>query len=463
MEGCKIDGNNILEVYDTICELAEDRRKNPRPALIECITFRMRGHEEASGTKYVPEELMTTWAKKDPVNNFEQFLLNEGVLHPDLIEAIRSELKNYVNSEVEAGYAEGEVSSTIEHELADVYAPAPYPDTNSHTTNEALLGKPATERRFVEAISNALDMAMQNYPNLILMGQDIAEYGGVFKITDGFVQRYGKQRVRNTTLCESAILGIALGLSIKGFKSMVEMQFADFVSSGFNQIVNNLAKSYYRWGQNADVVIRMPTGGTVGAGPYHSQSNEGWFFQVPGLKIVYPATPTDAKGLLLAALADPNPVLYFEHKALYRSLSEPVADDYFTFEVGKARVAQTGNDISIITYGLGVHWALKTLAAHPNISADVIDLRWLAPLDTEAIFASVRKTGKAIVLHEANLTGNVGAEIAALINQHCFEFLDAPVVRCAAIDTPIPFAPALENLYMPNQRFADELQQLWAY
>ncbi|MCL4141028.1 UNVERIFIED_CONTAM: hypothetical protein GTU68_022459 [Idotea baltica] len=317
--------------------------------------------------------------------------------------------------------------------------------------------------RFVDALHDGLHEAMIKHDDLILMGQDIADYGGVFKITDGFLKEFGKDRVRNTPLCESAILGIALGLSIKGMKAMVEMQFADFVTCGFNQIINNLSKSHYRWGQNADVVVRMPTGGTLAAGPFHSQSNEAWFFHSPGLKIVYPSNPTDAKGLLLAALADPNPVMFFEHKALYRSMSEEVPTGYYTTEIGKANLQQTGEDISIITYGLGVKWAQDYLTAYPDVSADLLDLRSLMPLDKEAIFESVRKTGKAIVLHEDSITGGIGGEIVALIVEHCFERLDAPVKRCGALDTPVPFAPALEENYMPVNRFETAMEELLGY
>jgi len=456
MEGIQIDGNNLLEVYHTITTLAQSMRQNPRPILIEALTFRMRGHEEASGTKYVPQHLMDEWAKKDPVTNYENYLLAEGILTPDMVKQVETDINKRINADLKAAYAQPEVTPDTPTELADVYKPHTPAILTPKTDAQ-------TNKRFVEAISDGLRQAMELYPNLALMGQDIAEYGGVFKITEGFVDSFGKARVRNTPLCESAILGIALGMSVKGYKSMVEMQFADFVTCGFNQIINNLSKSHYRWGQNADVVVRMPTGAGVGAGPFHSQSNEAWFFHSPGIKIVYPSNPYDAKGLLIAAIDDPNPVMYFEHKALYRSINALIPDEPYTVPIGKAATVQTGNHLSIITYGMGVHWALKALKDFPHISADVIDLRTLLPLDTETVFDSVRKTGKALLLHEDSLTGGIGAELSALIAQHCFEYLDAPPVRCGALDTPVPFAIPLEQNYLPEQRFRATLQKFWEY
>lgn len=456
MEGIQIDGNNLLEVYHTISTLARSMRQNPRPVLIEALTFRMRGHEEASGTKYVPQQLMDEWAKKDPVTNYENYLLSEGILTPEAQKQTEAAINKKINAELKAAYAQPEVIPHTNAELQDVYKPYTPAILTPKTGAQ-------TDKRFVEAISDGMRQAMQLHPNLVLMGQDIAGYGGVFKITEGFVAQFGKDRVRNTPLCESAILGIALGMSIKGYKTMVEMQFADFVTCGFNQIINNLCKSHYRWGQNADVVVRMPTGAGVGAGPFHSQSNEAWFFHSPGMKIVYPSNPYDAKGLLLAAFDDPNPVMYFEHKALYRSIHAAIPDEPYTVPIGKAAVVKEGTDLSIITYGMGVHWALKALADFPHLNAEVVDLRTLLPLDTETIYQTVRKTGKALVLHEDSLTGGIGGEIAALVGQHCFEYLDAPVVRCGALDTPVPFAIPLEKNYLPEERFRQALQQLWQY
>jgi len=455
IEGVSIDGNNVLKVYETIKNLAESIRENPRPVILECVTFRMRGHEEASGTKYVPKELFDIWGRKDPVNTFERFLVGEGVLTEELIEEKRAAIKKEIDLGLETAFAEQNPKPDTQKELSELFSPY---------TAEASKGQGnTTHMRLIDAISNGLKLAMQKHPNLVLMGQDIADYGGVFKITEGFVEAFGKERVRNTPLCESAILGAGFGLSINGYKAMVEMQFADFVSEGMTQIVNNLAKSYYRWGQNADVVVRMPTGAGVAAGPFHSQSNEAWFFKTPGLKIAYPAFPGDAKALLLTAFEDPNPVIYFEHKALYRSISEDVSDDYYTLPFGKARLVKEGDEITIVTYGLGVHWALEILNEHPEIKADLIDLRTLAPLDVETIYASAKKTGKVIVMHEDTLTGGIGGEIASLITENCFEYLDAPVMREGSLDTPVPMNVDLEHNFLPKERFKEKLFKLWKY
>jgi len=458
MEGVQIDGNNILAVYDTIKGIRDYCIREQRPYLVECMTFRMRGHEEASGTKYVPKELFEEWGKKDPVLNYELFLLKEGVLDSDESKKIREEIKQQIESELQVGFNARPISVNAEIELRDVYAPH---QANSQLRTSNL--EPQTERRFIDAIKEGMRQSMEAHSNLVLMGQDIAEYGGAFKITEGFVNEFGKNRVRNTPLCESAIIGAALGLSLEGFKSMVEMQFADFVSVGFNQIVNNLAKIYYRWGQPADVVIRMPTGAGVGAGPFHSQSNEAWFTHVPGLKVVYPSTPADAKGLLIAAFNDPNPVMYFEHKALYRSVSGMVPNDYYEVEIGKARVVQEGDDITIITYGAGVHWAEDYAAEHPEVSIYILDLRTLLPLDYNAIKESVRATGKVLMFHEDTLTGGIGGEVAAWIAEHCFELLDAPVMRCASLDTPVPFSIELENNFLGRARLGEAIDNLLSY
>ena len=456
IEALSIDGNNILEVVDTLDKALKKVRKSGKPILIEANTFRMRGHEEASGTKYVPKELMEYWAQKDPIENYEKFLLDEKVLSAEQLDSIKKEIKNNINKAVDTAYQEEPIAGDIQRELADIYTPYDQEVIVPQAENRS-------EKRFVDAISDGLKQSMERYPELVLMGQDIGDYGGVFKITEGFIDQFGRERVRNTPLCESAIVGTGLGLSIKGMKAMVEMQFADFVTCGFNQIINNLAKSHYRWGQNADVVVRMPTGAGVGAGPYHSQSNEAWFFHTPGLKIVYPSNPYDAKGLLNAAIEDPNPYLYFEHKALYRSLTEEVPDDYYTIEIGKARTVRTGEDISIVTYGMGVHWAEKTLDKYPQISADLIDLRTLLPWDYEAVQSSVEKTGKVIILHEDCQTGGIGAEIASWISENCFRMLDAPVHRVGSLDTPVPFAGALEADFLPVSRFEEKLIALNEY
>lgn len=456
IEGISIDGNNVLKVYETIKNLAESIRENPRPVLLECVTFRMRGHEEASGTKYIPKELFDIWGRKDPVNTFEKFLIDEGVLTEDMIEGIRAEIKHTIESGLEQSETEKLPPPNTQKELSDMYMPCTIEDSSKHDGAK-------TNKRLIDAISDGMRLAMRKHPNLVLMGQDIADYGGVFKITEGFVEEFGKGRVRNTPLCESAILGTGFGLSINKHKAMVEMQFADFVTEGMTQIINNLAKSHYRWGQNADVVVRMPTGAGVAAGPFHSQSNEAWFFKTPGLKIAYPAFPSDAKGLLLAAFEDPNPVMFFEHKGLYRSINEDVLDEYYTIPFGKARLVKEGKSVTIVTYGLGVHWAIELLEAHPEISADLIDLRTLAPLDTEAIFTSVKKTGRAFILHEDTLTGGIGGELSALITEHCFEYLDAPVMREGSLDTPVPMNADLEINFLPKERFKEKLMKLINY
>ena len=455
MESHIIDGNNILEVYTKISEIPKSIRENPRPVLIEFKTFRMRGHEEASGTKYVPQDLMDEWAKKDPIENYQEFLKNEGILTDEEELRIKEDIVSEINSNLDIAYSENPIKPSLSDELNDVYKYFEYEHfKESENTNEL---------RFVDAISEGLKQSMQRHEDLVIMGQDVAEYGGVFKITDGFVEAFGNDRVRNTPICESAIIETAMGLSIAGIKSVVELQFSDFVTSGFNPVVNYLAKSHYRWNQNADVVLRMPCGAGVAAGPFHSQTNEAWFTKTTGLKVVYPAFPLDAKGMLATAINDPNPVLFFEHKALYRSIRQDVPSDYYTIPFGKAALLKEGTDITIISYGAAVHWALNTLEAHPNISADVIDLRSLQPLDTEAIYNSVKKTGKAIILQEDSLFGGIASDISSLIMEHCFEYLDAPVKRVASLDTPIPFINQLEEQYLSKGRFENELLSLLEY
>ena len=452
MEAYQVDGNNILDVYNKAVELTESMRNAPRPILLECMTFRMRGHEEASGTKYVPPHLFEEWKQKDPIDNFQQYLVNEGILNEQSIEQIYDELKQGMDDDLAEVFAEPEIIADEQEELNDVYA---------EYTQEIIA--PATssmsDKRLVDAISDGLKQSMERHSNTVLMGQDVAEYGGVFKISDNFYKLFGKERVRNTPITESSILGAGYGLAIKKYKAIVEMQFADFVTCGFNQIVNNLAKSHYRWAQAADVVVRMPTGAGVGAGPFHSQSTEAWFFHVPGLKIIYPSNPADAKGLLCAAINDPNPVMFFEHKGLYRSIEGQVPDDYYTIEIGKASIAASGNDLSIITYGWGVHWALE-ICSQLNINAEIIDLRTLLPWDKEAVKTAVEKTGKVLVLHEDTMTGGIGAEIAAWISEHCFKSLDAPVKRVASLDMPVPLAKDLEDHFLAKNRLKDALQEL---
>jgi 2-oxoisovalerate dehydrogenase E1 component len=481
IDGVKIDGNNILGVYDTIKGVKQYCLEYQRPYLVECATFRMRGHEEASGTKYVPPYLFEVWEMKDPIKNFEQFLLQKHVITKESMEAIHQDLKEYIDVECSIGFNAKPMMVDPDREVKEVYAEKKNEaGSRKHEESEIQSSsiyfsapkpkdlkedKPGSvsHHRFIDAIKDGLRQSMQQHDDLILMGQDIAEYGGVFKITEGFVEEFGKERVRNTPLCESAILGASLGLSLQGYRSMIEMQFADFVTMGFTQIVNNLAKIHYRWGQSANVVIRMPCGAGVGAGPFHSQTNEAWFVHTPGLKVVYPSTPADAKGLLIAAINDPNPVLFFEHKALYRSVSGDVPTEYYETEIGKARHVRSGDDLSIITYGQGVVWAEDYAAAHPEISIDILDLRTLLPLDYEAIRAAVARTGRVLVLHEDTLTGGLGGEIAAWIGEHCFEMLDAPVMRCASLDTPVPFNMELENNFLAKSRLHETVVRVLRY
>jgi 2-oxoisovalerate dehydrogenase E1 component len=455
MDAIQVDGNNILAVIETVRQIRTQIQENPRPFILELMTFRMRGHEEASGTKYYPEGLQAEWEPKDPVSNFEAYLLQEGVLDAQAIESIKQQYKEDIQHAFDQANAAPKIVPDLAQEMNDVYAP--------HTFESVAPTEAATELRFIDAIQDGLRVAMHKHPELVLMGQDIAEYGGAFKVTEGFVEAFGKDRVRNTPLCESAIIGAGLGLSISGMKAMVEMQFADFVSVGFNQIVNNLAKMHWRWGQKADVVVRMPTGAGTAAGPFHSQSNEAWFVHTPGLKVVYPSNPQDAKGLLLAAFEDPNPVLFFEHKFLYRSLKGEVPAGYYNTPIGKAALAKEGQDLTIITYGLGVHWALDAAAQRPDFSFEILDLRTLLPLDLDAIVAAASKTGRVLVLHEDTLTAGIGGEIVALVNEHCFEQLDAPVLRVASLDTPVPFAADLEQQFLASKRLLSTIDKLMAY
>ncbi len=455
MESRIIDGNNILEVFSKVNELCKAIRKRPRPVLLEFKTFRMRGHEEASGTKYVPEKLMKKWEKKDPITNYEKFLLEEGVVQEEEIRQFKEEIMEEINSNLKLAFDESTIDINETKELNEVYQEFNYEHIEPKSDIKNI--------RFVDAVSQGLEQSMERYNEMIIMGQDIADYGGVFKITEGFTSKFGKSRVRNTPICESAVVSAAMGLSINGMKAVMEMQFADFATSGFNPIVNYLAKVHYRWGENADVVIRMPCGGGVGAGPFHSQTNEAWFTKTPGLKVVYPAFPYDAKGLLTTAVNDPNPVLFFEHKGLYRSVYGDVPLDYYTIPFGKASQIKTGDSLSVVSYGAGVHWALEVLEKHPEIDADVLDLRTLQPLDIEAVYTSVKKTGKLIILQEDTLFGGIASDISAMVMEHCFEYLDAPIKRVGSLETPVPFAKGLEQNYLPKQRFEVALTALFEY
>ncbi|MGB5237234.1 MAG: dehydrogenase E1 component subunit alpha/beta, partial [Flavobacteriaceae bacterium] len=455
MEAHIIEGNNILEVYRTVDKLCKSIRMNPRPVLLEFKTFRMRGHEEASGTKYVPKKIMEEWAAKDPIENYLEYLHQQGILGEEEEVRYKKEIIEEIDKGLAMAFGEDPITSNVTIELSDVY--------KEHNYQEVIPGSVIKNIRFVDAISDGLRQAMEKFDDLLILGQDIAEYGGVFKITENFINDFGLERVRNTPICESAVVSAAMGLSINGMKSVMEMQFADFVSSGFNPIVNYLAKVHYRWNEPADVVIRMPCGGGVGAGPFHSQTNEAWFTKTPGLKVVYPAYPSDAKGLLISSIEDPNPVLFFEHKALYRSVYQDVPVDYYNIPLGKAHRIYEGSDLSIVTFGAGVHWAVDLLQKHKHINADLIDLRSLQPLDKEAVFNSVKKTGKLLVLQEDTLFGGIASDIAAMVAEHCFEYLDAPVRRIGSLETPVPFAKNLENDYLPHKRFEEALLELYSY
>ncbi|WP_369014552.1 alpha-ketoacid dehydrogenase subunit alpha/beta [Flavobacterium anhuiense] len=455
IESWIIDGNNIVEIYNKLSQLKKEIQEDPRPILLEFKTFRMRGHEEASGTKYVPQDLMDQWELRDPVTNYRKYLTENGILTAELDEQFHAQIKQEIDENWAIANAEPEIEPTYSGELDDVYEEFQYEEYSPNSESENI--------RFIDAIRNSLEQSMWRHKNLVIMGQDIAEYGGAFKITEGFVDAFGKDRIRNTPICESAVISTGMGLSINGYKAIVEMQFADFVSSGFNPIVNLLAKSHYRWGEKADVVVRMPCGGGTQAGPFHSQTNEAWFTKTPGLKVVYPAFPYDAKGLLNTAINDPNPVLFFEHKLLYRSIYQDVPKDYYTIPLGKAALVKEGKSVTIIAFGATVHWALDTLSQHPEIDADVIDLRTLQPLDTETIFASVKKTGRAIIYQEDTMFGGIASDISALIMENCFEYLDAPVKRVASLDSPIPFTKALEDQFLPKSRFEEVLLELLRY
>ena len=455
MESYTINGNNILEVYSKVTELAQSLRKEPRPVLLEFLTFRMRGHEEASGTKYVPDTLMEEWGAKDPIANYESYLIAEGVLDVMKIDILKAEIESEISEHLQLAFEEPQVDFNTTNELNAVYKDFIYTEVTPDTKVEKI--------RLVDAVSQGLRQSMEKYDDLVIMGQDIADYGGVFKVTEGFVDAFGKERVRNTPICESGIVAAAMGLSINGMKAVVEMQFADFASSGFNPIVNYLAKSHYRWGEKADVVIRMPCGGDVGAGPFHSQTNEAWFTKTPGLKVAYPAFPYDAKGLLATAINDPNPVLFFEHKGLYRSIYQDVPTEYYTLPFGKAALLKEGDQITIVSYGAGIHWALEILEKYPEIEADLIDLRTLMPLDMESIYTSIEKTGKLILLQEDSLFGGISSDISALVMENRFEYLDGPIKRVASLEMPIPFSKTLENGYLPKERFVVALKELLAY
>ena len=455
IKGFTIDGNNVLEVYDTISKVAKNIRNNGGPVIIEAITFRMRGHEEASGTDYIPKKIFDKWLKKDPIENYKKYLQSKKILTDKIQKQIDKKIDKKIDSSFEFALSSKTPQSTTVNEINDVY--------KKHTFNLKNPKDKGIEIRYVDSISNSLRDIMLNNDKTIIMGQDISEYGGVFKITKDFLEEFGSDRVRNTPIIESGILGASVGLALDGFIPIVEMQFADFVSCGFNQIVNNIAKTHYRWNESLNITIRMPYGGGMSAGPFHSQSPESWFFHTPGLKIVAPSSAYDAKGLLNSSIEDPNPVLYFEHKYMYRSIKGLVPNDYYNIEIGKADIKKVGKDASIITYGMGVHWALEIAnkLEDNNISIEVVDLRSLIPWDKDLVEKSISKTNRVLILHEANLTGGIGAEISAYISEKCFKSLDAPVMRLGAIDTPVPFASDIEKeIYLPINKIEQKIKEL---
>ncbi len=451
-----IDGNNIIDVYSCVKSVVENMRKDSKPVLIEFKTFRMKGHEEASGQAYIDNSVIEEWSKKDPISHFENFLLNSKYLSKKEIDTIKVSTSREIDKNWSSANSFKEVDFNIDNELGDVYKKYNVDklDPKDDSVNEV---------RLVDSIKDGIYESMEQHENLVIMGQDIAEYGGVFKVTDGLFDKYGKSRVLNTPLCESVILSSAYGLSIGGFKSIVEMQFADFVSSGFTAVVNLIAKSNYRWSQNSDIVVRMPCGGGVGAGPFHSQSNEVWFTKVPGLKVVYPSHPYEAKGLLNASIDDPNPVMYFEHKFLYRTVSEKIPTSRYTLEFGKGKIRNIGSKVTIISYGLGVHWALNLLDNYENQEIEIIDLNTLVPWDKEMVFNSIKKTGKVLLLGEDTLFNSYLGEISAVISEEIFEYLDAPIVRVGSLDTPVPFAKNLEEGFQASYILKDKLEYLINY
>ena len=455
IKGITINGNDILEVYNTILEAASNIRKGSGPILIEALTFRMRGHEEASGIDYIPKELFNKWKKMDPILNFKKYLRKNDILNNDIEKEINNKIIDETESSFEFAISAKKPSSTIQNELNCVYKDFKF---NFKEPKEA-----SSNLRYVDSISQTLNSIMSRKKNAIIMGQDISNYGGVFKITRNFYKEFGSERVRNTPIIESGILGASIGLALEGFIPIVEMQFADFVSCGFNQIVNNISKTYYRWGSSLNIIIRLPYGGGLGAGPFHSQCPETWFFNIPGLKIVIPSTPYDAKGLLNASIQDPNPILFFEHKAMYRSIKGSVPDNDYNIQIGKGDIKRNGSDLTIITYGMGVHWSLEIAKKLESemIDIEIIDLRSLIPWDKELVEKSIKKTNKVLILHEANITGGVGAEISAYINEYFFKFLDAPVMRLGSLDIPIPFASDIENnIYLPIKRIEKKIKEL---
>ena len=458
MKSLSLDGNDLLDVYHQFGKIVKKTRNGEGPYLVEAKTFRMRGHEEASGVDYVPEKLINSWNKKDPVLRFETQLKSKKVIDENGIKKIKQNLLSTIIPILDKVSSKPESSSTENEEINDVYSPPGFKIKNP--------SKKKREIRYIDAIKECLDQKLEDDSSVLFYGQDIAEYGGVFKVSEGFLKKFGNDRIRNTPIIESGLVGMGLGVSLNGLKPVIEIQFADFITCAFNQIVNNLAKNYYRWGSSVNVTIRMPSGGGMGAGPFHSQNPEAWFCHVPGLKVVVPSNPMDAKGLLNSAIDDPNPVLFFEHKALYRSQIGEVPENLYHIELGKAKRVKEGDSLTIICYGLAVHWAIDAVDSLGEYEGriEIIDLRTLIPWDKDLIRASVQKTGRVLILHEDHLTGGFGAEISAWISEHCFEYLDAPVTRLGSLDTPIPANEKIEkDVFWPKNQIHSSLTQSLNY
>lgn len=451
-----LDGNDFELLLNKLKEIKSYVIQEQKPVLIEFKTFRVRGHEEASGTAYIPQDLIDKWKKKDPLERLRKTLIKSKIQTKAQLEKLESESHTFVKEKWYNALKNNEVRKFTNDEEKDVF------DAEISISSDLSSEHNEQEIRFVDAISKALLHALRKDDRLVIMGQDIAEYGGVFKITDGFIDEFGAGRIRNTPLCESSIIEASYGLGISGIPSIVELQFGDFISSGFNPVVNLLAKSHYRWGQNAPIVLRIPCGGGVGAGPFHSQSNESWFTTTPGLKVVYPSNPADAYQLLLSSIKDPNPVLFYEHKKLYRSSKGTVNYTDEKLELGKARWIQNGSDLTIITYGMGVLWAEEAIHETDG-SIGILDLRTLIPYDKHAISEAVKESGKIILLSEDSKQGNYMSEILSYIMEHNFEDLDAPVLNIGSLNTPVPFAGELEGAYLANFNLKEKINELLAY
>lgn len=460
--GERVDGNDVLAVYDAACSAVQRARRGDGPTLIEAVTMRMEGHSTTDPAQYVPDEMYAAWEEEDPIARFRQFLVDQEVLDEERDANIEQKLRDEIEEAVE--YAEASDVLPAEAAAEGVFA---VNETVSKSVPADALHN-AAELSYRGAIRDALRVALASDERVFLLGEDI-EYGGVYGVTKDILDDFGPHRIVDTPIAETAIVGAATGAALFGMRPVAEIQFADFIAPAMDELVNMTAKYHYRTEWPVPLVIRTPAGAIIeshgSTGPFHSQSPEAWFVHTPGIKVVVPATAYDAKGLLLAAIEDPNPVLFLEQKALY-NLREPVPDGYYTLPLGEAAVRREGRDLSIITYGAMVQESLDAadVLAGEGVDAEVVDLRTLVPLDREAVLATSRKTGKILVVHEANLSAGVGGEIAALIAQHAFEWLDGPVTRVAAPDTPTPSAKSLAEYWYPDAtKIASAARKLAAY